>query len=330
MDVMLGWPPTDDECRVIAERWPDDLRLLPHDAESIATGEVRALVGGATEQQISQCPRLELVQLLGHGLDPYLTIAGRTQLHKRGVSVCCSRPAAVTIAEFAIMSMILLARRVLPLHRALSLDGDWSHQRRKGRLRGSLGGELQGHRLGMIGYGDIGQAVAQRASAFGMAVTVVTRTPDRQERQGTPFDRVHGLDQVAEALRDCHFVVVSLPRTPATYGLIDAEALRSLPRGAVVVNVARGGIVDEDALVDALEDQHLAGAALDVFEAEQGADSAGYPLRRAVHHHNVLLTPHFSGATRESRIRALSKAGDNLRRLVAGEPLTDAVDGYLL
>jgi phosphoglycerate dehydrogenase-like enzyme len=183
--------------------------------------------------------------------------------------------------------------------------------------------ELQGLRVGILGYGGVGREVAARLCGFGCAVTGLGRTPPV-----SPIDAlgVRCLDPTApgaltELLTQSEALVVTAPETPETRGLLDAAALRTLPRGAILVNVARGGLVDEAALVEALRDGHLRGAGLDVFAVEPLPETS--PLWALP---NVLLTPHVSAVTRGYWRRETDLIVENARRFLAGETLRNLVD----
>tara|TARA_R110002096_G_scaffold91625_14_gene207339 strand:+ start:12775 stop:13740 length:966 start_codon:yes stop_codon:yes gene_type:complete len=184
-------------------------------------------------------------------------------------------------------------------------SGDWAA---KGIVTQNWEGmELRGKTLGIVGFGAIGKAVAQRAEAFGMKVIYHRRTPD----DGCGY-RILG-DLLAEA----DIVSLHTPLTPETRHLIDADALAMMKRGAFLVNLARGPVVHETALVDALKSGQLGGAGLDVFEHEPEVHPELLTME------NVVLTPHLGGATREARKVARLTAAENVRRVLLGErPLT--------
>ncbi|MDQ7830006.1 MAG: D-2-hydroxyacid dehydrogenase [Armatimonadota bacterium] len=216
---------------------------------------------------------------------------------------------AEPLSEHVLGVMLMLSRR---LHVAVrqQLARRWDR-------RTVLGDELGGKTLGILGLGAIGRAIAERARVFGMRV-IGTR------RSGAPVPHVEqvfppeGLDEV---LRRSDVLVVVLPLTPATRGLIGARELALLPPGAFLINVGRGAIVQEAALVDALRAGRLAGAALDVFEQEPlPPESPLWDLPQ------VIITPHVSGTTPRYYDRAIPLFCENLRRFLRGEPLLNVVD----
>lgn len=330
MSVVLTWTPTADELEVIDASWPDVLprHLLADVRQRTALlGEVRAMVGymrSIPKDLLADARALELVHVLGHGVDGLLTPAVTSVLAERKIQVARSNPCGITIAEFTIANMISLSRRVLPLHHALTQRGDWSTDLWLRRGDGVLGGELHGSTLGLVGYGNIAREIHTRAAAFGMEVGAVSRHPDSLSLADLDF--VLPWDELDAFLGRCRYVVLGLPLTPATTHLIDADRISAMQDGAYLVNISRGLLVDEDALYGGLASGKLAGAAIDVFEVEETEGRHGYPTRRPLHHFNTILTPHYAGATAESRTRALRTVGDNLRRLLAGQPLSNLAE----
>jgi D-3-phosphoglycerate dehydrogenase len=184
-------------------------------------------------------------------------------------------------------------------------NGDWSARHHPGVHR------LAGQTLGLVGFGASGQAVAIRAAAFGMRVRAWTRRPDRHHaaaaQVGAEFVDLERL------LADSDFVSIHLPLTPDTRELIGRAELALLKPTAVLINTARGAIVDEAALVEALRARRFAGAALDVFEGIDVFAAAGGPARHPLLElDNVLLTPHCAGSsvesTRDSKVRGAHNA----------------------
>ena len=174
-----------------------------------------------------------------------------------------------------------------------------------------------GQRATVLGTGPIGAAIAGRLRAAGLDVTGVSRSG----REHEAFDRVLPVTRLAEALSGADHLIVSLPRTPETTGLLSAEMLDWLPAGATFVNLARGGIVDEAALVAMLEDGRLRGAALDVFETEPLP--ANHPLWTAP---NTIITPHSAALFEGWEIAAAERFCSNLERLARGGALHGRVD----
>lgn len=180
--------------------------------------------------------------------------------------------------------------------------------------------EIAGSTLGIVGLGGIGRAVARRATALGMRV-VATRRREADAPEGVELRT--GADGLARLLEESDWTVVAVPLTPRTRGMIGAAELARVPRGAVLVNVARGGVVDEAALADALRGGRLRGAALDVFSREPlPATSPLWGLP------NVLLTPHVSATSRSFWRRQTDLVVENIQRYLAGRPLLNTVDKH--
>lgn len=248
--------------------------------------------------------RLRLIQMSGAGVDALLPAPDLPP----GVRVANARGVhEPEMPEFALAMILALARRV---PQALAQQA-----RREWRMFAGL--RLEGATVGILGLGAIGQSLARRCAALGMRV-VGTR------RGGEPLthvDAVHPPGETDRVLRESDVVVVLLPLTPETEGLLDGAALARMKRHALLVNLARGGIVDEAALAAALEAGQLGGAAVDVFEEEPLPASS--PLWAA---RNCIVTPHVAGLTRDYMARVAEILIENVRRLEAGERLRNEVD----
>ena len=213
------------------------------------------------------------------------------------------------IAEH-VMALVLAHTRRLPVVLVRQREARWARE-------GAMGTVLRGRTLGVVGLGTIGTELARRAAAFGMRVWGA-----RRSGAAVPgVDRVVGPDRLDEVLRVADVLAVTLPLTPETRGLIGARELALLPLGAFVVNVGRGGLVDEAALAGAIESGYLSGAGLDVFEQEPLPP--GSPLWRLP---GVIITPHVGGSFPGFLDRAVPFFCENLRRYLAGEPLLNRVD----
>lgn len=211
-------------------------------------------------------------------------------------------------AEIAILLMLAASRRAHEGARMLREDAwaDWS-------AVGQLGIEITGKRLGIIGMGRVGQVVARRARGFDMEVHYYNRRRlDPGLEQGAVFHA-----DLAELLRHSDVLSIHCPATPETRGLLNAERIALLPQDAVVVNTARGAVVDDDALIAALQSGRLFAAGLDVFNDEPRID----PRYRTLD--NAFLLPHIGSATRETRDAMGFRALDNLDAIVAGRPPRD-------
>ncbi len=178
--------------------------------------------------------------------------------------------------------------------------------------------ELRGATISILGLGGIGRPLAKLAKSIGMKVIGI-REHGSRSCEGT--DSVYGLDRLQDALRAADFVVLALPVTEVTERLMDSERLACLKRDAYLINVGRGSLIDEDALVEALQRRSFAGAALDVTTQEPlAADSPLWQME------NVLITPHTAGLTDKMWERHYESFAENLRRFLKNEPLLGVVD----
>lgn len=179
--------------------------------------------------------------------------------------------------------------------------------------------EIRDLRLGVFGLGGIGEAVAKRGLALGMKVMGIRRRPGQGGPAGVKV--VGGFEALGTLALGSDILAITVPRTPETAGTVNADILGKLPRGAVVINVSRGGILDEDALLAGLQRGHLRGAALDVFATEPLPPE--HPLWR---HSRVLITPHVSAVTARFWDREMALILDNVRRYLGGQRLVNIVD----
>jgi phosphoglycerate dehydrogenase-like enzyme len=182
--------------------------------------------------------------------------------------------------------------------------------------------ELGDKVIGIVGYGEIGRAVAERAKPFGCRIVALRRKPENSA--GDPLiDRAYAPSEIDEMLAACDFVVAAAPLTPETRGLIGARQIAALKPSAVVINIGRGPVIDEAPLIDALESGRIHGAALDVFTVEPlPAGHAFYKLQ------NVLLSPHSADHTVGWRDLAFQCFLENFARFAKGEPLENVVDKH--
>jgi phosphoglycerate dehydrogenase-like enzyme len=234
---------------------------------------------------------------------------------------------AVPIGEFAVMMMLALARRVPRMVR-LQDRGEWPAQ----RLEEFPGSELRGRTLGVIGYGSIGREAARIAKqGFGMRVLALSRSGRREDPgyvergvgdpEGKIPDAWFSPQQLHEQLRQSDFVLVTTPLTNQTRNMIGEAELKAMKRDAYIINVARGEVIHESALVQALKEHWIAGAGLDVFATEPLPDWS-----ELWHLQNALIAPHVSGASPNYDERAVDLFAENLRRYLRGERLLNLVD----
>ncbi|MCH7933052.1 MAG: D-2-hydroxyacid dehydrogenase [Gemmatimonadetes bacterium] len=218
---------------------------------------------------------------------------------------------AIPLAEYALMS-ILLFRRKLPEMLAGQRERRWEP---------FASTDLAGRSLAVVGMGSIGSEVARVASGFGMRVLGVKRTVAGVEPASLHSESLYPFDELHAALSGAEHLVLAAPHTPETEGMIGAAELALLAPGAIFVNVARGALVDEAALVDALESGRLGGAALDVFRDEPlPADSPFWTIP------NVMVCSHSAGTSDRENERITDIFCENLHRYLEGEPLLNVLD----
>ena len=272
--------------------------IAPRIRAVAASGESRF-----TAELMAQLPALEIVSVMGVGYDGVDVAAAKT----RG-AVVTHTPDVLNddVADLAI-GLMLCAARQLPAADRYVRNGEWAA---KGAM--PLARKMSGARLGVLGMGRIGQAIAQRAQAFGMSIAYHTRTA----RPELPHRYVPSLVQLAA---ESDFLVVITPGGAGTRKIVNAEVLAALGAKGILVNVARGSVVDEAALIDALQRGVIAGAGLDVFENEPNVPEA---LRAMPH---VVLAPHIGSATVATRTAMADLATANLEAHFAGLPLKTPV-----
>jgi len=253
-----------------------------------------------TIEILPQLRDLRLVQTLSAGVDTLVE-------HIPSDVILCDGSGVhdASVSEWVVMATLAM-RRHLPEYVLSQRDAAWQ--------RASGGADLEGATVLILGYGSIGRAVEQRLEPFGARVVRVAR----RGREG-----VHGVDELQGLLCDADVVVILLPLTAETHGMVDAGFLAAMREGTLLVNAARGPIVDTDALLTALRSEHIQ-CVLDVTDPEPLPD--GHALWSAP---GVLITPHIGGAVERLFERAWRFAGEQVRRYVDGEPLLNIVsDGY--
>ena len=257
-----------------------------------------------TEEVLAGAPRLRLVQKIGVGLDTIDLEAAR----RRAVAVA-NMPGTnmQAVAEAALMLMLAALRNLPGLDRACRAGNGWSPEGEARERRNTLG-ELCGRTVGLVGAGAVASRLVGPLEGLGARVIYT----DRRERPDLGIER-RDLDDLLEA---SDVVSLHLPLTPETEGLIDRAALARMKPGAVLVNTARGGLVEETALVEALTTGRLRAAGLDVLAEEPPAPD--HPLLSL---ENVVLTPHVAWLTRETLARSFEVALENVRRLREGRDL---------
>jgi glyoxylate reductase len=276
------------------EVWPNRLpptRAELADAAKQAEGLLTLLTDAVDAELIDSSPRLKAISNLAVGYDN-IDLAAAT---RRGIPVGHTPDVLTDATADLTFALLLAAARKLPEAISAVVTGDWLTW----EPARYLGREVHGATLGIVGYGRIGRAVAKRADGFEMKVLTAGSTG--------------GLDTV---LTESDFVSLHAPLTPATHHLIDADALTRMRPTAILINTARGGLIDQTALAAALKAGTIAGAALDVTDPEPLA--ADDPLLRAP---NLIVTPHIGSATQVARERMAELAVDNLLAGLAGRPM---------
>ncbi len=253
-----------------------------------------------TWELMKSSPRLKVVGVHGIGCD-HVDLVAAKELGK----VVCNTPDAVTVtvAEMAMATTLALLRNVVSSDKAVRA-GQW-----KRKYSGLIGVELDGMKVGIIGMGRIGKATAVRMQAFGAKISYWSRTrkPGLEEELGFRWMELDDL------LRESELISLHIPATPETRKIIDAGRIESMRDGVYIVNTARGKIIDEEALIKALQSGKVKAAALDVFENEPlGTDS---PLCSM---DNVILTPHLSASNVAGMIRMAVQVAEGVLKTIKG------------
>lgn len=289
------------------------LRLAP-EVDAIITAPPKLPAG-----TVQAARRLRWLQALTVGVNALLT----DEFQAHPCVLTNARGAhTVPVAEHTLGLMLTLSRK-LPAYFAQQRDKTWQRVDTD---------ELEGATLGLVGYGSIGEAIAARAAAFGMRVLATARRPRTEGRNHATPQAGAGLapavewyprERLREMLAASDYVVVAVPLTPETNRMLGGVELKAMKRGAAIVNIARGAVVDEAALIEALRSGHIGAAALDVFETEPlPPDSPLWTMP------NVIVTPHVASHSESPpmRRRLIRLAKDNLARFQRGEPLLNVVD----
>lgn len=310
-----AWSIPDAHAAALSHAFPDvefvRARSLDEAAALVADVEV-GFTPRLTGAIVAAAPRLRWVHSSAAAVEGLLPLP---ELAARDITVTNSKGVqAVSIAEHVMGGILVLSRK---------FDRMLAAQRERRWIQNELTDDwpwmLQGKRMTIVGLGTIGMEIAKRASAFGIRVTGVRRTPSPD----TPpiVDAVVGPDRLDDSLRDCDLLVLAAPGVASTSRMIGARQLALLNPGALLVNVARAAIVDGDAMRASLESGRLGGAVLDVFEAEPL--DASDPLWTTP---NVLITPHSSGFRASHWDDVVALFSENLRRYRRGDPLHNVVD----
>ncbi len=302
------------------ERLPDEARItvgLTAEAHREAAPEADVVVCGGTSRAVMQelwpaLSRVKWIHALAAGLDGLLF----PELVRSDVPLTCSRGVfARSLGEFAIAGMLHFAKDLRRMVR----------QQAEGRWEQFDNEELHGKVLGIVGFGEIGHAAAARAKAFGMKIHALRRNPAKSAGDALA-DKSYGPDGLDALISESDYLLAAAPLTPETRGLIGRQALAQMKPSAVFINLGRGPVVDEPALIEALRERRIKGAVLDVFDQEplpEGHQFYGMD--------NVLLSPHSADHTATWLDDAMDFFIANFERWMAGRPLmalADKIAGY--
>ncbi len=274
---------------------PNRLMELISDAPALIVRNRTQVRGALLEAAAS----LRVIGRLGVGLDN-IDIAA---CEARGITVCPATGANnVSVAEYVVNTMTTLLRSPAYGVTEAVLAGDWPRTN-------AIGREGSGKVLGLIGFGAIGRDVARRVTPLGVSVTAYdpflsVDDPAWAMAESRSFDTL---------IANSDVISVHVPLTQETHHLLDTAAIAKMKKGAIVINAARGGVVDEEALANALKESQLGGAALDVFETEPVTAESGSHLANVP---NLILTPHIAGLTDEANLRTSELTAANVRRVL--------------
>lgn len=313
-------PATDKRIEAIRSRAPEHrVVVAAHDARELEVDveQIEIVFGNLPRELWSSATGLRWLQLQGAGADNLPDEARERDLSVTNASGVHAEP----ISDH-LLALIYAFARDLPLAIRQQQQHTWNYDRRPEVF------EPSGKRVLLLGTGAIGHAFARKAAALGMKVVGIRRNPEAPLREEggdtTCYLRLAGPDALRKELPHADVLVITLPLTAETRGMIGSEELGRLPSHALVLNIGRGAIVDQDALIEALRQGSIGGAGLDVFDPEPlPADSPLWDLE------NVIVTTHYSGITPRYSERLWEIFLDNLGRYVSGEPLRNVVDTKL-
>ncbi|MGE0259693.1 MAG: 2-hydroxyacid dehydrogenase [Alphaproteobacteria bacterium] len=283
----------------------------PRDLTQAAAAEADILVSNHWRDGYPPAPNVRLVQAVATGIDLFDLAA-----LPHGAAVCNAYGHETAIAEYIVMTWLALRHRLFEVSGEFREKASW---RASWVESGAPHGEVRNTTLGIVGYGRVGREVAKRAAPFGARILAANRT----QREPDPcVERVYPLGELNAMLPECDAVALCTALGPETTGLINANRLALMKPNAFLINIARGPVIDEDALYAALQAGSLGGAALDVWwqyptEAEPNRRGSRYPFHELP---NVIVTPHNSGWTSGMVRRRWDEVAENLRRFTRGEP----------
>ena len=300
------WEPGLGEAGLVSKS--SDAEVLIPSAEYLYSGWVKSSLAGAHSLRLMQAPFSGMEWLQQDWLPG-------------GCAACNVDVHAGAIAEFVMLGMLEMAIGMRRMDTELR-QGRWTYG--GSIVIGRKHREVSQRTVGIVGYGRIGRKIASCAKAFGMKIVAVSRNPAL--KAGDPLAWWRGMDGLDALLACSDYVVMACPLNEQTRGLIDATRISQMKPDGVLINVARGPVVDEEALYTALRDRRIGGALIDVwYEYPTPRHPFGHPSPKFPFHEldNAILTPHCSGWTEELEQRRIQAVLDNLRRYLRGEPLTN-------
>ena len=305
-----------------------EIDLLPtgdaSDFSEEQLGEMEVLYTRQALPEPEQVPNLRWIQFHGSGIDAFVD---QSLLRSEMIVTTLSGAAVPQMAEFALTMMMSLGHH-MPNMMEDQREKVWADNRFT-RFRPQ---ELRGSTVGIVGYGNIGREIARICQALGAQVLATKRDLKTLDAGGYVLEglgdseadipeRLYPPQALPSMASECDFLVLTVPLTPETRGLVNAKVFESMKDTAYLIDVSRGGVVDQGALVEALREETIAGAALDVYPVEPLPESS--PLWELP---NVILSPHVAGTSGQYLERAADLFAENLRRYVANEPLLNRYD----
>jgi phosphoglycerate dehydrogenase-like enzyme len=283
-------------------------------AETAAAFDI--LVSNHWRADYPPAPKLRLVQSVATGVELFDLAA-----LPKGCAVCNAFGHETAIAEYVVMVMLALHHRLFQIAGEFRDGGSWATSWVQS---GTPHGEVRGTTLGIVGFGRVGREVARRAAPFGCRILAANRSPHDAE---PGVEHIYPMTELDRMLPLCDTVAICTALGPETTGLIDAHRLGLLKPSAVLINIARGQVIDEDALYAALRDGKIGGAAIDVWwqypnPAEPSRRGSRHPFHELP---NVIVTPHNSGWTAGMVRRRWDEIADNINRFCRGDSLTNLV-----
>jgi phosphoglycerate dehydrogenase-like enzyme len=301
----------------VIQSWntPESMLENGPDADIVISGRVSG-------EYIRAAPNLKMIQAPGAGVNSVDLDAAR----ERGdIIVCNTHVNAIEVAEYAIMLLLAAAKQIIVSDRTLR-HGDWLH---------AFGGpqlnvELHEKTCLLVGLGNIGFEIAKRLKGFNMRILAATRSGT--VRDASFVDSVTSIDNADSFIQEADFIILSLPLTKDSLGLVDEKFISMMKPTSILVNISRGRIIDESALYDALKQKHILGAALDVWwdypkvfadTSERGGPSDNYPFNEL---DNIVISPHRAAYSESVLKNAIPTAGENVLRFIRGEPVENLID----